>query len=73
MQAKILKLVAVLMAIVALAQLVKFSQFNQYLDKQESLTYQAGQIFGKFFKVASFAGFSYLFWLKANRMEKARA
>lgn len=73
MQAKILKLVAVLLAIVALAQLVQFSQFNQYLDKQESLTYQAGQIFGRFLRVASFAGFSYLFWLKADKMGKARA
>lgn len=73
MQAKILKLVAVLMAMVALAQLVQFSQFNLYLEKNESFSYQAGQVFGKLFGVGAYAAFSYLFWLKANKMEKARA
>ena len=73
MQAKILKLVAVLMAMVALAQLVQFSQFNLYLEKNESFSYQAGQVFGKLFRVGAYAAFSYLFWMKANKMGNARA
>ena len=73
MQVKMLKLAAVLLAVCAVANLVQCFRFDTYLVQQESLTYKAGQIFGKFFKVASFAGFSYLFWLKAYKMEKSRA
>ncbi len=73
MQVNMLKLAAVLLAQCAVANLVQFFRFDTYLVQQESLTYQAGQIFGKFFKVASFAGFSYLFWMKANKMGNARA
>lgn len=73
MQVNMLKLASLLLAICAVANLVNLFRFDTYLVQQESFSYQAGQIFGKLLKVVSFAGCSFLFWLKANKMAQARA
>ena len=73
MQIKMLKLAAVLLALCAVANLVQFFRFDTYLVQQESLTYQAGQVVGKLIRVGAYAAFSYLFWVKANKMGNARA
>lgn len=73
MQVKMLKLAAVLLALCAVANLVQFLRFDTYLVQQESFSYRVGQVFGKLFRFVAYAAFSYLFWLKANKMQKARA
>ncbi len=71
MQARFLLVTSLLCGICALGQLAQLVQLDSFLVKQESLSYQAGQVTGKLLKLVAFAGAAYYCWLRAKQLQKA--